>query len=182
MKRFFRFLITKASNLITKSGRWKYLVISLLTLIGIYGGIPGASTILALGSGIAECNPALIGLSISVGGGIGSAMSQKTGQVIFDKSKLSNLEIALADFAEENKTYIIPILILASVSFIPETFLYATIGKDIPKLKMFLTNLIARFLNFWLMSSLFKKYLKPKIIAIFKKIAQSMRNEKEKKL
>jgi len=159
MKKVFHFFITKFKRI-------KYLVILLLALAVIYLGFPGASTALALVAGSIECNPMLVGLSISIGGGIASTLSQYTGQLFFDESKLLKIEIALKDFTEQNEKYVIPVLMLSSVSFIPETYLFSTIGKDVPKLKMFLINLVTRFFNFWLISWLGKNYL----VILFKKI------------
>jgi len=166
MKRFFHFLIIKFEKL-------KYLVIVVLAFLVIYGGIPGASTALALGGGLAQCHPALVGLSISLGGGFGSTLSQYAGQAIFDENELSKIEIALKDFTEKNEEYIIPVLMLASISFVPETYLFATIGKDVPKVKMFLINLITRFFNFWLTSWLGKNFL----AILFKKLKEKFRKK-----
>lgn len=162
MKKVFR-------NLLTKFQKFKYVIILLLALIIIYGGIPGASSGLALGAGLASCDPILIGASISIGGGIGSTLSQYTGQAIFHDKQASGFVMKLEKIAEEREYLVIPILILASISLIPETYLFATVGKDIPKVKMLIINLISRFFNFWLTSWLGKSYLKKLLKLLFQK-------------
>lgn len=166
MKKIFHFLITKFEKI-------KYLVILILTFVIIYGGIPGASSTLAIGAGLANCNPVLIGASISAGGAIASCLSQYTGQAILNNQnnpKTSKLVTGLEKIVQKNENLVIPILALSSISLIPETYLFASIGKDIPKIKMLIINLISRFLNFWLMSWLGKNYLKTFLKLLIQKV------------
>lgn len=163
MKKIFR-------DLLFKFEKFKYVIILLLALSIIYLGIPGASSGLALGAGLAGCDPVLIGASISIGGGIGSTLSQYTGQAIFNDRKPSKIIIKLEKIGKEKEYLVIPILIFASISLVPETYLFATVGKDIPKIKMLIINLISRFFNFWLTSWLGKNYLKKIFQSLIKKI------------
>jgi hypothetical protein len=162
MKKIFYKLIVKFQN-------FQYVIILLLALAIIYSGIPGLSTGLAVGAGLAGCDPILIGASISLGGGIASTLSQYTGQLISTKKEPSKLAIFLKNQVEKNPNLVVPVLIIASVTAIPETYLLGTIGKDISKIKILVINLITRFLNFWLISWLGRDYLANILKKILKK-------------
>jgi|GEM_PF-3343590 hypothetical protein len=162
MKRIKQFFYKRLTELFIKFKRIKYVLILLLAMIIIYSGIPVGPTILAGAAVASSCDPFLIGFSISIGGGIGSLFSQYTGQIISEKETLPKIKLLrrttlfLEKQAQKRNWLVIPILTIASITLIPETYLLGTIGKDISKILMLGINLTTRFFYFWLFSKLGK--------------------------
>ena len=162
MKKIKKFFYEKLTELFIKFKRIKYVLILLIAMIIIYSGIPIIPTLLAGAAGASGCDPILIGFSISAGGGIGSLFSQYTGQVLTTKKSPSKLTVFLKQQAEKKNWLVIPVLAIASITAIPETYLLGTIGKDVSKILMLGINLIIRFFYFWTISRFGKNFKKNK--------------------
>ncbi len=148
----------------------KYPLICLLSFLIVYMGIPGLSSALALSASVSG-NPALIAIAMASGGTLASTTSQATGKLLLDNSVNDTQALGqyFTNLAQKHKKLVWPILITASVTAIPETYLYSTIGRHLSIIKITIINLIVRFLDFWLLTWLGKNYLK-KIISLLKNI------------
>lgn len=128
-----------------------YLTITLITSVVVFFGIPTISTSIAIIAGYYAKVPILIGLSISIGNGIGSVLAQKAGQKFFErtKAKESKLKIWIERLAEKYQKRLFPFIIFISVIGIPTSWLLCSVAKDYSKRKIFIIQVITRWIYFF---------------------------------
>lgn len=142
----------------------------LVSIVSSYFSLPMVLTSISAGFGTQEqYSPILIGLIISIGAGIGSTVAQKTGQLIFQEKegeKCSKLKSFTIRMIEKYKKHSIFLIIVCSLTFLPESWIFFTIAKDYSKVKMFFILLWIRWINFSLVAFLGENFLQKIMQAI----------------
>lgn len=147
-----------------------YAGMFIVSIVSSYFSIPMVMTSISAGFGTQEqYSPILIGLIISIGAGIGSSIAQKTGQLIFrtkEGEKCSKLKGFTIRMIEKYKKHSIILIVVCSLTFLPESWLFFTVAKDYSKVKMFFILLWIRWINFSLIAFLGENFLQKIVQAI----------------
>ncbi|MDD3284762.1 MAG: hypothetical protein PHZ07_04165 [Patescibacteria group bacterium] len=131
-----------------------YFTITVITTGVVFLGIPTISTSIALIAGYYLKTPIFVGLSISIGSGIGSVLAQRAGQKFFEAKNIkeSKLKTWIEYLGKKYQKYLFPFIVFISVIGMPSSWLLCSVAKDYSKRKIFIIQVTTRCIYFSFLS------------------------------